>query len=366
MNLKNSIDNHIFQGKIKEFEQSMIDAYLEYFGTSKFHPKSSRIICIFMIHKKLTQKQLRDLTGYSLGTISNYLSILERKNFIQKITLEGTRKHLYYMPGSLIQYINTLRENTLIGNQKALSFFNNLKKGLEKFQNKNINGYNWIKMRINELLKYLKVRNAFYKIYSIDPESKKMDIQSNLNEMEFLILNYSNKEIPTYEKFDSKLLSIENDIIDFIIDSDIFSEYRIEKKSINSILAYFITRDSLTYDKLQKLTGYSAGTISQGLNLLEGIELIKKSSELRSKKYSYKIESFLETFLNFLSKSRQDRLRWKPTIINIIKELDKDMLQLIEQIGYFKIYMLALHTLRIFPVYEKQIDLIEKAKERLI
>ena len=67
---QDSMDNHVFQGKMKEYEQLLIEFSMESGRAKSADQKLQRILAYLGIHKKLTQKQFKDLTGYSIATIS--------------------------------------------------------------------------------------------------------------------------------------------------------------------------------------------------------------------------------------------------------------------------------------------------------
>jgi len=354
-----SFQKHIFKGKILEYENLIVNAYLEYFGTSQFHPKSSKIICYFLIHRKLTQKQLQELTGYSVGTISSYLSLLENKGFLKKRMIPGTHTMQYFIPGSLIQYINILRENTLKENAKAKDFFKSIKMKLNELLMQNLKGFDLIHSSVNEILNFLEIRERFYHLYNIE------FLQENKN-IKKKIQSYKIQEKNQYSvPIDNKILQIESKIINFFQDSGIFSEFKIEKTSVIKILGYFITRRVLNNKLLQKLTGLSAGSISQGLNLLLSMKLIEKEKENKSSRQLYKMKSVVLTLLNLLIETRKKRLQWEPIAIQILKELDDHMIELCDLNGYYEIYTLLLHVLRLFPMYKKQIEFIETYKNEI-
>jgi len=197
-------------------------------------------------------------------------------------------------------------------------------------------------------------------LYTVDPthEYKQIEKKYSLTSVEGEIISPSTE-------IDSKILQIEEKIISFVLDSSIFSEYKIERNSVAKILGYIITRKELTNKLLQKLTGLSAGSISQGINLLYSTKMIEKVETAKSSRQFYGMESISLTLLNSLLETRKKRMLWKQLCIEILQELDTNMLELSRLNGYYKAYIIILHVLRIFPVYERQIELIEDAKKLL-
>ena len=197
-------------------------------------------------------------------------------------------------------------------------------------------------------------------MYTVDPthEYKQIEKKYSLTSVEGEIISPSTE-------LDLKILQIEEKIVNFVLDSDIFSEYKIERNSVAKILGYIITRKELTNKLLQKLTGLSAGSISQGINLLYSTKMIEKVETAKSSRQFYGMESISLTLLNSLLETRKKRMLWKQLCIEILQELDTNMLELSRLNGYYKAYIIILHVLRIFPVYERQIELIEDAKKLL-
>ncbi|MFX1327569.1 MAG: hypothetical protein ACFE91_05425 [Promethearchaeota archaeon] len=88
-------ENHIFEGKIKEYEQILIDFILDSGRAKSVDPNLQLIIGYIGIHKKLTQKQLKDLTGLSTGTISKKLRDILALRVAKKEKIPKTNEYLY-------------------------------------------------------------------------------------------------------------------------------------------------------------------------------------------------------------------------------------------------------------------------------
>ncbi|MFX0059545.1 MAG: hypothetical protein ACFE85_15260 [Candidatus Hodarchaeota archaeon] len=91
------VENHIFEGKIKEYEQVLIQFVMESGKAKSIDPNLQLILGYIGIHKKLTQKQLKDLTGLSMGTISKKLRDILALKLIRKEKIPKTNKNLYIL-----------------------------------------------------------------------------------------------------------------------------------------------------------------------------------------------------------------------------------------------------------------------------
>jgi len=92
---KHLAENHIFEGKIKEYEQTLIDFIVDSGKAKSVDPNVQLILGYIGIHKKLTQEQLKDLTQLSTGTISKRLRDILTFGIIRKERIPKTNKYLY-------------------------------------------------------------------------------------------------------------------------------------------------------------------------------------------------------------------------------------------------------------------------------
>ena len=95
MEKKPLCENHIFDGKVKEYEQILIDFVLDSGRAKSVDPNLQLILGYIGIHKKLTQKQLKDLTGLSTGTISKKLREILALGVVKKEKIPKTNKYFY-------------------------------------------------------------------------------------------------------------------------------------------------------------------------------------------------------------------------------------------------------------------------------
>ncbi len=101
--------------------------------------------------------------------------------------------------------------------------------------------------------------------------------------------------------FDSNILKIEKEIVNYLIKSPLFLGQ--EPKKV-LIIALFITRKRLTQRILKHLTGYyaekpfSSGSISMELNALVEQNIIRKAQTSSSGEITYEIESMEAVLMN--------------------------------------------------------------------
>lgn len=96
-------DNQTAQQKLQKIENKLLDILTNLSFLKGRQPKTSKIIGLIYIHRNITQKKLRELTGYSLGTISTNLQSLERMGIIRKRQETQTREYNYDLDGTIAQ-----------------------------------------------------------------------------------------------------------------------------------------------------------------------------------------------------------------------------------------------------------------------
>ena len=95
VNKNSMVGNHIFEGKIKEYEEVLIQYVLDSGKAKSVDPNVQLILGYVGIHKRLTQKQLKDLTKLSMGTISKKLREILAFGIVRKEKIPKTNEYLY-------------------------------------------------------------------------------------------------------------------------------------------------------------------------------------------------------------------------------------------------------------------------------
>ncbi len=147
----------IFEGRIKEFEQIFLE-YVMATGVAKStSPKMQLIIGYLAIHGRLTQKQLRDLTGLSAGAISkNLRKFLQFGGLIRKERIEATNQYHYVMTpmSEIAGRMSDIYSNEFVD---LITF---LREKLEELQNyKGKRGQELLSERIHDLIVTIQTMN---------------------------------------------------------------------------------------------------------------------------------------------------------------------------------------------------------------
>lgn len=161
----------------------------------------------------------------------------------------------------------------------------------------------------------------------------------------------------TTGEFDEEIETIEKDIFKFLTSYSLFIG---QKTTFITIKIYFITRKSLTQEKLQELTGFSRGTISQEIRKLISMDLIEKSGVSNTGEITYSMKNPVIAFIHSFRDLSNDISKFAKKI-NAIKEDIENEKVLIEKLhGFDKVYQLVNILANSIPLSLELIKLIEK------
>ncbi|MHA2247351.1 MAG: hypothetical protein ACXADY_20560 [Candidatus Hodarchaeales archaeon] len=328
---------HLLTGKLKAYEKQLVAFFIALGGSRGQGEKESTISGYGFVHKKLTAKQLRDLTGYSIGTISSYFRTFYRSGFLKKRRLSGSHTYEYYLPHQSIFYLSDLLRHENLSKASLLQEFCKTLRSKTK-------QYSYLDSRLADFITYLDIHKDFFSELQVDDSEASHDFLPS--------------PTPNYvlDPDLSTLEGIEKEFQDFILELEFFP---IRYDSVAKILCYYILRGQLNQREIQQLTGLSAGSVSQGLTTLMNLGLLTKSSSPSSRQYVFEMKSVTKGILRYSEKIIDEALSWKPTLQQIRDTLDTQYDDLNTKPGYIKIYTTTTQFLRLLPAYERMKTVIQ-------
>ncbi len=162
--------------------------------------------------------------------------------------------------------------------------------------------------------------------------------------------------------FSPEIKKIEDEVITHFLNS-ILSEGR--DVITSTILFYFITRKDLTQRELQKLTGFSAGKISQEVNEFVRMNLITILSKSSTGEITYSMESIESEIFNRGINIIKSNLKWEPKLLEIIADLNDNEEQLRKLNGYEKIKLNVEEQLLRFTGYKNLLKMWNVLEQKL-
>jgi len=352
MSTKKKLDqSHIFEGKIREYEDKLIEFFLEIGKHRGQTPTLTRILGYLMIHGRLTQKQLKQLTGLSVGSISTNFAVMMSLGVIEKKIIPGTHAYEYSLKIDLTQNIATTMKISLQYMTQAVDFIRTKRSELEESFDHNKKEFkifsNILQELNNALMMYLKI----FKVI-INPKAND-DLTVEIEKLDEL--NY-------LETFDLEFEEFEVQIIDFFLSLPIL----LGKQDIFSkTFGYFITRKKLNQNILRNLTGLSAGKVSEEINKLLDEGIIEISTKTKSGQIIYQMKSIITSLLQITFNILIVYQKWKKRLEEIRSELINEKNRLKNLNGYEEISKTTDVYLNLMPVFENIYELVEEIRRKL-
>ncbi|MHA1281557.1 MAG: hypothetical protein ACTSQP_03555 [Promethearchaeota archaeon] len=342
----NQSKSHIFEGRILEYKNEFMNFFIEVNTNRGQTPTMCKIMGNLLIHKNLTQSQLKELTGLSAGSISANLSALASIGIVKKKRIPGTHSYEYSLNIDLTRNFSSSFRMGLQYLNQATDFLESKKKELEdKFKEDReefLLFLNIIQEVSNVIHLYTKIYELFFN-HTLDYA----DLDSYITQ---------NTEFDHFDELSPKFIDFEADFIDFFMTTPLFLGKR---EIFSKTLGYFITRRHLTQSDLRELTGLSAGKISQDINTLLDAGIIEVSKISKTGEITYERKSIIASFFTISRRILDIYLRWKERLEEIDSELREEKDNLKKLNGYKKITKILSMYLKLMPYFEKMSEAVD-------
>ncbi len=158
-------------------------------------------------------------------------------------------------------------------------------------------------------------------------------------------------------EFDPEVRFIEDQILNYLINWPVF---RSKDPAFIKILGLFITRKFLTQKFIRQVTGLSAGKISQEINKMVDIGLIKVADVSPKGKITYVSTSAGLTFLKYTKNIIEHLGKWENDLKIIKNEMETKKKQLEHLEGYQGFYKLVSSFSPVIKIYMELLIEIQK------
>ena len=156
---------------------------------------------------------------------------------------------------------------------------------------------------------------------------------------------------------DKDVAKFEKELIEFMIRSPLFFD---QNQIFSMIKSYFITRKYLDQASLRKITGLSAGKVSQELQNLIEMGLVEENKLDNSRKIIYSMESIQKSFIASSINAVREIAEWQSKLRKIKEELDRDKEELQKLRGYNDIYKIVNLFSISLPLNEKMLEKLQE------
>jgi len=142
----------LYSKKLRKYEDKLVEFFVDIGRRKRVNPKILQISSYLLIHGSLTQKELKNLTGLSMGTISTFLSVMIGMGRFQKERIHKTHTFRYSYSGNIEEM--TIRGiDVMVSSLTSMGvYLNAKKKQLKDLAEQNKKGAEHLSQRIDELL----------------------------------------------------------------------------------------------------------------------------------------------------------------------------------------------------------------------
>lgn len=322
-NIPSKKSPHIISPELKPYENEIINFYLDMAKFLQYEEKATKLYAFILIHGKLTQRQLHDLTGYALSTISTTVNSLLRLGTIRRQYIPGTHTLEFFPKNNSIQFVNEnfshMMERLYVLEKKINVFIKNI-----QYYDKKYPFYvNILISRLNSILNYIEIQRRTIEHetgHDLLPEVTSVDLASQ-----------SKNSI----HYPSELALLEQQFIINAFSKDIMFA---NSMLIGKIMGYFLTRINLTQKMLNQLTGISLASISKTLRFLQKQNYIIKIAKRSSRDPAiYTMPSPSFAFIRAIIKNDELIYQSKSKFVKLRDQLKNEHFEPDQRVGYQKI-----------------------------
>jgi DNA-binding transcriptional regulator GbsR (MarR family) len=256
--------------KSKKIEREIVTLYTTVGRIMDLNPKMTEIFAYLKIYDSLTQKQLEQLTGFSLGTISTTLQLFLQTDIISRQIIPGTHTNLYRIKRENVEFVYTPSSRIIEDHEKLDTYVVEQQEELEKIRHKYPSEVQFLHKRLNSIRNYVEVQRR-----QINRKQKYSFFEEGVSE----ILPLDKMIVYPFE-----INEIEETIM------DIFGYYRNDPIR-NRILSIFYTHRSIDQQTLMNQSGYSRSTVSRFLRQSLKKEFLQSLPKAHRKPRIYYLES---------------------------------------------------------------------------
>lgn len=157
-------------------------------------------------------------------------------------------------------------------------------------------------------------------------------------------------------EFDPEIFLIEDEILNLIESTPLFAG---RDPYFIKILGLFMTRKHLTQKTLRKITGLSAGKISEEVNQFLEMGLIEKKKISEKGKLIYTAKSAGLILLKFSKSILARMIKWEEELVELREELGKNKKNLENEKGYHRLVELYDYFIDAVKQYKKSFKAID-------
>ena len=333
--------------KSKKIERELVTFFKTVGEKVNLNSRATEIFAYLKIYDSLTQEQLKQLTGFSLGTISSTLQMFLQTDIVSRQLIPRTHKNLYSIQPENVNFVYTPSTQILENLERLDLFIEKKQIELQESQSKYSKEVEFLHFRLNSFRNYIEAQRR-----QISGEKRFSFFQEDTSGI--IPIN----EVSVYP-FDTR--ELEETLM------DTWGHFKNDPIR-NRLLSIFFTHRSIDQQTLMDLSGFSRSTVSRFLRReTKGAYIRALPREYRRPRVYY-LKSISLSILSVILITDNFIYSYIPRFEEILSELqsksktDRDMIflttkvkELIENIKDFR-----LNTRFLRQAYDELSEFLEK------
>jgi DNA-binding MarR family transcriptional regulator len=148
----------LLSGQSKEFEREIVSFYKTVGKMINLNIRATEIFAYLKIYDALSQEQLKQLTGFSLGTVSAILQSFLQADIISRRMIPKTHKNLYRLKPERVKFDYTPPIQILEDLERLDLYIVEKQTGLQELQSKYPIETKFLHLRLNGLRNYIEAQ----------------------------------------------------------------------------------------------------------------------------------------------------------------------------------------------------------------
>ncbi|NHJ49113.1 MAG: hypothetical protein FK733_15100 [Asgard group archaeon] len=294
----------VITNELKVVELQIVDFYMKIAQKYQVNLKLTRVFAYLKIYDSLTQKQLKELTGFSTGFISITLKSFLQSSIVTRDFIPKSHTNIYTINDKFIFTLLPLRGQFVRNLEEHEEYIIELQTKLEKMISKYPLESTFLLRRLNGMRNYIETEKRVYS------EFKKTDfLEESVSDL-----------LPSNEfiEYPPEIAKLESSLVDRFVRLSIFIK---DDPIINKILSFLVTREKISQEKLLALTGFSRSTISRNLSGYGEQDYVTITKKEYLKPRLYYMESIGIYFNEVILNNRRFVISWRPKLLDILSQL---------------------------------------------
>lgn len=266
----------------KKIEREIVTFYKTIGKMVNLNSRATEIFAYLKTYDALSQQQLRQLTGFSLSTISTTLQWFLQADIISRKMIPKTHKNLYRIKPERVNFVYTPSTQILEDLEKLDLYIVEKQTELQELQRKYPIEIELLHMRLNSIRNYIEVQRR-----QINRKEKHSFFQEDVSDIiplnKTIVYSFGTQELE-----------------EFLI--DVLGQFK-EDPIRSRILSIFFTHQSLNQQTLMDISGFSRSTVSRFLRQELKGEYIRVLPREHRKARIYYLKSISLSILSVILKT---------------------------------------------------------------